>query len=469
MLADQLRRGIRPKAPPPPQAVPPRLSIDTPDRPVQEGRLAELTIAMEEPGLTNVRLYQDGLPVQAGADFSPTPDRRRFVAKVMLRKGLNRFHVMAGRPGASGVEGRSETVELRYDGPVPKGERHILALGVNDYDDPGRKLQFAGRDAEQLADFLQNSGLDDAAAPGLKIVLTDRDVTEAKVEDAFIRLRDRVKGRPEDTIVVFLAGHADALNGRFYLLLPTFPFVASDTARNAHRMARIDPKTVLPYVALYRNIARLGALRRLVVVDACQAEAIADDPGVRMIRSMIDDGAQRSRTAYLLGARRGEPAAEVVAGVRRSALVFDEQAVLVLDGGEAALARAAVVVDELVAGDGVDPGGERLVAVEGGPLGVEGDQRVLHQVLALGRIRPQAPAEIDDQPPAQALQQAPVGRRVAVERAQHQRLQFGLGVGHTHSQVRLEDGEVTGLIDRSDIDPALRMRRHGQRPYRKST
>ena len=41
-----------------------------------------------------------------------------------------------------------------------------------------------------------------------------------------------------------------------------------------------------------------------------QAEAINDDPGVRMIQERIDGGSQRARTAYLLAARRGEPAGE---------------------------------------------------------------------------------------------------------------------------------------------------------------
>jgi WD40 repeat protein len=313
-LADQLRHGIRPKAPPPPpRAPPPRLSIDPPSRPAQQARAADLMIALGEPDLTDVRLYQNGVPVQEAADFRPTPDRRRFVAKVQLRKGLNRFHVMAGRPGATGVEGRSETVEIRCDAADSPGQRHVLALGVSAYDDVDRKLQFADRDAKQLADFLQTAGPQAAGASGLKIILTDREVTEAKVDDAFIRLRDRVKGRPEDTIVVFLAGHADVLNGRFYLLLPTFPFRAVDASKSAQRLARVEPGSVLPYVALYRNIARLGALQRLVVIDACQAEAIGDDPGVRQIQEMIDNGAHRARTAYLLGARRGEPATETSA------------------------------------------------------------------------------------------------------------------------------------------------------------
>ena len=49
------------------------------------------------------------------------------------------------------------------------------------------------------------------------------------------------------------------------------------------------------------------------MVDACQAEAINDDPGVRRIQELIDSGSQRARTAYLMAARRGEPANEASA------------------------------------------------------------------------------------------------------------------------------------------------------------
>jgi hypothetical protein len=66
----------------------------------------------------------------------------------------------------------------------------------------------------------------------------------------------------------------------------------------------------LPFYVLYRNLARLDALQRLVIVDACQAEAIHDDPGVRLIREVLEKDAHRTRTCYLLAARRGEPANE---------------------------------------------------------------------------------------------------------------------------------------------------------------
>ncbi len=59
------------------------------------------------------------------------------------------------------------------------------------------------------------------------------------------------------------------------------------------------------------NLARLKALNRLVIVDACQAESILDDPKVRAIRKWMELSSRRERTSYLMAARRGEPALEV--------------------------------------------------------------------------------------------------------------------------------------------------------------
>jgi hypothetical protein len=184
---------------------------------------------------------------------------------------------------------------------------------VSEYWPREHALQFADRDAGKLAEFLHGNGLR-AGVPGLKIVLTDKAVTTEKVNEAFATIRALVKDRPEDTVVVFLAGHADLLHGRFVLLLSSFPFRARPAdERVLGSRGSIDPDTILPYVALYRNIARLGALQRMVVIDACQAEAIGDDPGVRKIQETVDVGSQKARTAYLLAARRGEPATESAA------------------------------------------------------------------------------------------------------------------------------------------------------------
>jgi len=316
-LTDQLRKGDHPKAPSLSRRPPPRLTIDQPANSVSEQRLARLSISVSEPGLENLRLYQNGIPVLSSTDLRLDESGNVVTGPLPLKHGLNRFHVMASRPESTDIEGKSELIEIRYDGPETPGQLHLVAVGVSDYDDPAHRLQFADRDAQQLSDFLERVTRESGSSPGLQLVIKNREVSETKVNEAFEKIRDRVRNRPEDTVAVFLAGHADLLDGQFHLLLSTFPFDQNDpkTGRPRQGTAALDlaSNSLLPYVAVYRNLSRLGALQRVVMIDACQAEAIEDDPGIRVIQELVDTQSQKAKTAYLLAARRGEPAGEVAA------------------------------------------------------------------------------------------------------------------------------------------------------------
>ncbi|HEV3167298.1 MAG TPA: WD40 repeat domain-containing protein [Isosphaeraceae bacterium] len=318
-LCDWLRQGKRPPSPVIPRDPPPRLTIDPPVPAILQGtgHQVELTCSLSEPGLKNLRLYQNGVPVLGEEDLAPSPGQRKLHVTLPLRRGMNRFYLMASRPGS--IDGRSNEVEIRYDGPDAPAQLHILALGISRY--KTRALQFAHQDAQQIADFLHQHGAYGTGKVGYRAVLTDEQVTNTNVEHELRELQKRVRGRPQDTVVIFLAGHTDIRQSRFCLLLPQFRFpeggpqlVASrGTDPKAAQAQTDDPETVLEYVKIYRNIARLGALQRLVIIDACQSEAVFDDPGVRLIRRYIEDGAQQARTSYILAARRGEPANEVAA------------------------------------------------------------------------------------------------------------------------------------------------------------
>ena len=72
-------------------------------------------------------------------------------------------------------------------------------------------------------------------------------------------------GRPQDTVIVFLAGHSGVRGDRLGLLLS--------------RETAADRPEVLPYGEVLRNLTHLDALKRLVIIDACDAGAILDDDG----------------------------------------------------------------------------------------------------------------------------------------------------------------------------------------------
>ena len=203
-------------------------------------------------------------------------------------------------------------------GPMEPGSLHILAVGVGAY--PRRSVPYARRDAEQLGEVLQRSGLGAGGRRGIRIVLIDDAVTLENVERAFDEIARQVQGHPQDTVVVFLAGHTAVLGPQgFCLLLPSYPFpaeapslaLARDLAADTRPETEADPRFAISYSVLARNLARLQARNRLVIVDACQAEAILDDRQVRAIQRGMEDSSRQAGASHLLVVRRGEPALEL--------------------------------------------------------------------------------------------------------------------------------------------------------------
>jgi uncharacterized caspase-like protein len=222
---------------------------------------------------------------------------------------------MASRQNA--YDSCSRVLEIDYQAPMERGSVHVLALGVKEY--KRRGLRFSEDDAEELSTFLHNRGIDAAGRQGVRRILHGKDVSRENIRQAFTDLARRVEDRPQDTVVVFLAGHTGVFNPqRFCLLLPDYPFpesepiqvAARDLPPNAGENDKIDDQFVLPYSDIESGLARLRALNRLVIVDACQAESILDDPKVRAIRKWMELSTRRARTSYLMAARRGEPAVE---------------------------------------------------------------------------------------------------------------------------------------------------------------
>ena len=275
---------------------------------------SRLTITLGAADFQDVRLYHNDVPIPITWNQNG-PRPMSLDVTVTLAPNRNRFYVMASRENV--YDSCSKVVEVDYQAPMDPGQIHILALGVGAYE--RRRLKYPQRDAEQLGRLLYRRGVDKQGNRGLSFSLPDAEVSRKSVQDAFDRIARYVEDRPQDTVVVFLAGHTGLLESqRFCLLLPTFPFpkdepilvAARGTAPEVEEKVKVTSKDVLPYSLIEGNLSRLNALNRLVIVDACQAGAIFEDPKVRAIQKWMEHASRRSRTSYLMAARRGEPAME---------------------------------------------------------------------------------------------------------------------------------------------------------------
>jgi hypothetical protein len=218
-------------------------------------------------------------------------------------------------------------VEVDYAVPRERGQVHVLAIGVGKYQ--ARQLRFAERDARQMSDVLFERGADAKGQRGVNVVLSDEKVTAENVENAFDQIALRVEDRPQDTVVVFLAGHTRVVKDleSFCLLLPTYPFtdtaavpVNAPGARN-DAGDTIAAEFLLPYASIASKLSRLRALQRLVIVDSCGAESILEDKRVRAIGRSMEISSRRARTSYLMASRRGEPEFEAKS-LRHGLLTF---------------------------------------------------------------------------------------------------------------------------------------------------
>ena len=327
-LTEALSQGREPEPPRAEMLAAPRLIVEPISALGPRRREVVLRIRSSTPDVKDLRLYHNG----ASLDLAAMPGLKRSGADcevtIRLVHGKNEIYALGSRQVDALREGGSpEAISNRIEldcREKPPGRLHVVALGISEY--RAQALRYADKDAETIAGFLRSKAPEGTSASN-PIVLLDRNVTPQAVDDAFVKLRDRVRGRPEDTVVVFLAGHATVRRGHFCLLLPDADLPDAPTARTelafrgpveARPQSPLSPlrdPTVLDYRSIHAQLAFVEALQRLVIVDACEAEAIYDvvdnrTSARRAFHRLVDDLSHRARTSYILATRRGERSAE---------------------------------------------------------------------------------------------------------------------------------------------------------------
>ena len=156
-LAETLSRGEDPKPParvpeaPPPQVILEPAVDSGPGTPT--GRPADPS---ERAGITDLRLYHNGVAVFA--DLKPTTAPRRRPS----RWSTVRTASMPWPDEREASTAARRSILLNYDGPTP-GRVHVLALGVSKYQT--QALRYAEKDARAIAAFLRQRGVSTRADP----------------------------------------------------------------------------------------------------------------------------------------------------------------------------------------------------------------------------------------------------------------------------------------------------------------
>jgi WD40 repeat protein len=188
--------------------------------------------------------------------------RRRFT--VALVEGENRLEVKAANRDGS-QDSEPAILTLRYLKRLARPELFLLAVGVNRYADETLNLKFARADAEALADLFQRRGKGSLYADVHRTLLLDDKATRAGIRDAFQEIARQA--RPQDVLVVFLAGHGTTIGQRYYFIPHDFrPTPGKTTEEDVRRQG-------LPDDVLGDYLAAVPALKRLLILDTCASGA----------------------------------------------------------------------------------------------------------------------------------------------------------------------------------------------------
>ncbi|MGH9943675.1 MAG: caspase family protein, partial [Pyrinomonadaceae bacterium] len=172
------------------------------------------------------------------------------------------------------------------------GVIYILAVGLDQYANAQYNLKFAAADARVFADEVRRAQAELAPPARLEVVtLFDHEATKANVLHALTRLSGDASAalppgappslnklqpaQPEDTVIVFHAGHGMAFGQRFYLLPHDFGYTGARAAIEQDGVQAILGHSISDR-ELEQVLEGVDAGRLLMVLDTCESGKVLE-------------------------------------------------------------------------------------------------------------------------------------------------------------------------------------------------
>jgi WD40 repeat protein len=264
-------------------------------------RVRAVAQAKNQP-ILGLRLYVDGRPFVPGgqrgmkrvvssetsAEFPKGQEKAELTWAFTLpgekAVGDYRLAVMARSRDA---QAPSNEVAVRHVDPAKVPALHVLAVGINKYNDATLNLNFAAKDARELAEaFKKHTKGDLFAQVHAEDVLLDGKATRKAVLEGILKVRKRVKAN--DLFVVFFAGHGVKDKGQFYLLT---------AEANTQALA----KSALSGAEL-RTALEQFPCQVLLMLDACHSAGFGEKGALQLRKlARATDEATRSLTEDEVG------------------------------------------------------------------------------------------------------------------------------------------------------------------------
>jgi hypothetical protein len=236
-------------------------------------------------GARDVRLFRNGslIKVWHGDVLNGKP-AASFEEEITVTTGANRLTAYAFNK--DNVKSKDAQLALiGADSLKRAGTAYIIAVGVNEYANPQYNLKYAVADAQSFGDEVRLRQKQVAQFERVEVVpLLNENATKANVLTALNRLAGNPgapslkagpldvlkRAEPEDTVIIYFAGHGTAQAQRFYLIPHDLGYTGERTKLNERGLQTILDHSISD-VELERAVEGLDAGHLLLVIDACNS------------------------------------------------------------------------------------------------------------------------------------------------------------------------------------------------------
>ncbi len=259
--------------------------------------------------IDKINVYNNGKIIKQEAfeeevSFRGTANKRTTTIQLAPKKNQLEFTLTT----KEGITTPSKSLQLFYDTLTGKTDLFIVALGINEYQNPSYNLKYAKNDAVEFSNVLSNCSAT-LFSKVYSYTLADKEVTRANVYKIIASIKSQMG--PEDVFVFYYAGHGMMVeniankSNDFYLIM-------SDITNLYGDKAMLDAKGISSQDLL--EISRvLSAQKQVFVLDACQSGAALNALAVRGVEreKALAQLARNSGTFFLTASQDVEFANEV--------------------------------------------------------------------------------------------------------------------------------------------------------------
>ncbi len=219
--------------------------------------------------ITRVEVQIDGRPVTARAAVAIDAATGTETLSLSVPPRDSEIAIV---PYVGDQPGLRAVLPVRWKGQAvlaKKPRLFALLVGISAYENTRLTLNYAAKDAEDLAAVLTAQQGTFYDSVDVKVLL-DSDATEDAIEVELARLRK--KAAPEDNVIVFMAGHGFTDAAQDFYFLPTTVDMAPDMLS----------ATAIDGDIIRKNLSRIPG-KVILFMDACHAGA-----GIEGNTSMVD-------------------------------------------------------------------------------------------------------------------------------------------------------------------------------------